>query len=140
VAFASVVDALRCAVEVQQGMAGRNADVPQEKRIEFRMGVHQGDIIVDTQGIFGDVVNVAARLERVAEPGGICVSSRVEEDTRGRLNVAFEDAGEQQFKNIERPVRVYRIRDRTLDRFSHRVPRADSTFRSREAQTVSDQG
>jgi adenylate cyclase len=108
--FASVVDALRCAVEVQQGMAVRNAEVPPEKRIEFRVGIHQGDVIVDGDDILGDGVNVAARLEGLAEPGGICVSDRVQEDARGRLDVAFEDAGGQQLKNIERLVRVYRVR------------------------------
>jgi adenylate cyclase len=105
VEFASVVDAVRCAVEVQRGMAERNAEVPQEKRIEFRVGIHQGDIVVEDQDIFGDGVNVAARLESLAEPGGICVSGRVQEDARGKLDVAFEDAGDQQLKNIERPVR-----------------------------------
>jgi TolB-like protein len=110
VEFASVVDALRCAVDVQRGMVERNADVAQEKRIEFRLGLHQGDIIIDGDDIFGDGVNVAARLEGLAEPGGICMSGRVQEDARGKLDVAFEDAGEQQLKNIERPVRVYRVR------------------------------
>jgi len=110
VEFASVVDAVRCAVEVQRGMAERNAEVPQEKRIEFRVGIHQGDIVVEDQDIFGDGVNVAARLESLAEPGGICVSGRVQEDARGKLDVAFEDAGDQQLKNIERPVRIYRMR------------------------------
>jgi TolB-like protein/Tfp pilus assembly protein PilF len=108
--FASVVDALRCAVELQRGMAERNAEVPHEKRIEFRLGIHQGDIIIDGGDIFGDGVNVAARLENLAEPGGICVSARVQEDTRGKLDIAFDDAGEQQLKNIARPVRVYRVR------------------------------
>ena len=110
VEFASVVDALRCAVEVQRTMAERNVEVPPEKRIEFRLGIHQGDIITDGGDIFGDGVNVAARLEGLAEPGGICVSSRVQEDARGKLDTRFEDMGEQQLKNIERPVRVYRIR------------------------------
>lgn len=110
VEFASVVEALRCAVEIQRGMAERNADVPQAKRIEFRLGLHQGDIVVDNRDIFGDGVNVAARLEGLAEPGGICVSGRVQEDARGKLDVTFEDAGEQQLKNIEYPVRVYRVR------------------------------
>jgi TolB-like protein/Tfp pilus assembly protein PilF len=110
VEFASVVDAMRCAVEVQRGMAERNAEVPQEKRIEFRVGIHQGDIIMDGGDIFGDGVNVAARLEGLAEPGGVCVSGRVQEDARGKLDIAFEDTGEQQLKNIERPVRVYRVR------------------------------
>jgi TolB-like protein len=109
VEFASVVDAVRCAVEVQREMAARNADVPQERRIEFRIGVHQGDIVVEDGDIFGDGVNVAARLEALAEPGGVCVSARVQEDAAGRLDLAFEDIGEQQLKNIARPVRVYRI-------------------------------
>ena len=109
VEFASVVDAFRCAVEVQRGMAERNAEVPQEKRIEFRVGIHQGDIIIDADDIFGDGVNVAARLEGLAESGGICVSARVQEDAHGKVDVAFEDTGDQQLKNIERPVRVYRV-------------------------------
>jgi TolB-like protein/Tfp pilus assembly protein PilF len=109
VEFASVVDALRCAVEVQRGMIERNAEVPQDKRIEFRMGIHQGDIIIDGGDIFGDGVNVAARLEALAEPGGICVSARVQEDVRGRLDIGFEDLGEQTLKNIAWPVRVYRV-------------------------------
>src|SRR6266700_2411447 len=96
--FASVVDALRCAVELQRSMAERNAEVPQEKRIEFRVGIHQGDIIIDGGDIYGDGVNVAARLEGLAEPGGICVSARVQEDAQGKLEIAFENAGEQQLK------------------------------------------
>jgi len=108
--FASVVDALRCAIEVQGGMLGRNADVPQEERIEFRVGINVGDIIIDGGDIYGDGVNVAARLEGLAEPGGICVSGRVQEDTRGKLDIVFEDAGEQRLKNIAQPVRVYRVR------------------------------
>jgi adenylate cyclase len=108
--FSSVVDAVRCAVELQRGMADRNAEVPQDKRIEFRIGVNVGDVIIDRDDIFGDGVNVAARLEGIAEPGGICVSSRVQEDAQGKLDIAFEDKGEQQLKNIARPVRVYRVR------------------------------
>jgi adenylate cyclase len=108
--FASVVDALRCAIEIQRGMLVRNADVPQERRIEFRVGINVGDIIIDGGDIYGDGVNVAARLEGFAEPGGICVSGRVQEDARGKLDIAFEDAGEQQLKNIAWPVRVYRVR------------------------------
>jgi TolB-like protein len=110
VEFASVVDALRCAVEVQRGMAVRNVDVPQDKRIEFRVGINFGDIIIDGGDIFGDGVNVAARLESLAEPCGICMSGRVQEDTRGKPDVAFEDIGEQQLKNIAQPIRVYRAR------------------------------
>jgi len=103
------VDALRCAVEVQREMALRNAGVPPENRIEFRIGIHRGDIVVEDGDIFGDGVNVAARLEGLAEPGGICVSSRVQEDAAGRLDLAFKDMGEQALKNIARPVRAYRI-------------------------------
>ena len=110
VEFGSVVDALRCAVEVQREMAGRNAGVPPDNRIEFRIGINVGDIVVEDGDIFGDGVNVAARLEGLAEPGGICVSARVQEDAAGRLDLAFEDIGEQQLKNIARPVRVYRVR------------------------------
>jgi len=109
VEFGSVVDALRCAVEVQREMALRNAGVPPENRIEFRIGIHRGDIVVEDGDIFGDGVNVAARLEGLAEPGGICVSSRVQEDAAGRLDLAFKDMGEQALKNIARPVRAYRI-------------------------------
>jgi adenylate cyclase len=108
--FASVVDAMRCAVEIQRDMRVRNTDVPQDKRIEFRAGLNVGDIIVDGDDIYGDGVNVAARLENMAEPGGICVSGRVYEDTRGKLDITFEDEGEQQLKNIDWPVRVYRVR------------------------------
>jgi TolB-like protein/Flp pilus assembly protein TadD len=110
VEFASVVNAVRCAIEVQRGMFARNTDVPNEKRIEFRIGINVGDIIIDSGDIFGDGVNVAARLEGLAEPGGICMSGRVQEDAQGKLDIAFEDAGEQQLKNIARPVRVYRVR------------------------------
>ena len=105
-----MIAAVRCAVEVQRAMGERNADVPQEKRIEFRMGINVGDIIIDGSDMWGDGVNVAARLEALAEPGGICVSGRVQEDVHGRLDIAFEDIGEQQLKNIARPVRVYRVR------------------------------
>jgi adenylate cyclase len=107
--FASVVDALRCATEAQQAMAGRNAGIAQAERIELRIGIHQGDIVFEDGDIFGDGVNVAARLEALAEPGGICVSARVQEDADGRLNLTFTDLGEQSLKNIARPIRVFRI-------------------------------
>src|SRR5215469_1376829 len=107
--FASVVDAVRCAVEVQREMAGRNADVPSDRRIEFRMGINLGDIIKEGRDIYGDGVNVAARLEALAEPGGICVSRMVRDNVRDKLDCIFEDLGEQQVKNIVRPVRVYRV-------------------------------
>ena len=108
--FASVVDAVRCAAEVQRGMAERNADAPAEERIEFRIGINLGDVIVEEHDIFGDGVNVAARLEALAEPGGICVSRVVRDQVRDRLDCAFEDLGEQSVKNIVRPVRVYALR------------------------------
>ena len=110
VEFGSVVDALRCASEIQDGMAERNATVPQDERIEFRMGLNVGDVVVEDGDIFGDGVNVAVRLEALAEPGGICVSARVQEDAAGKLDLVFEDIGEQQLKNIRRPVRVYVLR------------------------------
>ena len=108
--FPSVVDALRCAIDIQHAMVARNADLPMGKRIEFRIGINVGDIIVDDGDIYGDGVNVAARLEGLAEPNGICVSHRVMEDTRGKLDASFEDAGEQHLKNIAWPVQVYRLR------------------------------
>ena len=109
VEFDSVVDALRCATEAQAGMAERNATMPAKKRIDFRIGINMGDIVVEDGDIFGDGVNVAARLEALAEPGGICVSARVQEDAAGKLDLAFEDLGEQSLKNIARPIRAYRV-------------------------------
>ena len=114
VEFPSVVDAVRCAVEVQRGMVERNLDTPPEQRIEFRVGINLGDVIVEGDDIFGDGVNVAARLEALAEPGGICISRVVRDQVRDRLDYTFEDLGEQQVKNIARPVRVYRVRDNPL--------------------------
>ena len=111
VEFASVVDALRCATEWQHHMADRNSMESRDLRIDFRIGINMGDVVVENDDIFGDGVNVAARLEGLADPGGICVSARVQEDTAGKLDLAFEDMGEQALKNIARPVRVYRVRD-----------------------------
>jgi class 3 adenylate cyclase len=127
VEFASVVDAVRCAVEVQEGMAGRNADVPDDKRIAFRFGIHQGDIIIDDGDIFGDGVNVAARLEALADPGGICISARVQEDVTGRLNLDFDDLGEQSLKNIFRPIHTFRVKTTTTGtkEISKHAPVAD---------------
>jgi len=110
VEFASVVDALRCATEIQRSMTERNAEVPTAERIEFRIGINVGDIMSEGGDIFGDGVNVAARLEALADPGGICVSGRVQEDARGKFDIPFEDAGEQRLKNIAWPVRVYKVR------------------------------
>jgi len=115
VEFGSVVDALRCAVEVQREMALRNVGVLQERRIEFRIGINVGDVVVEDGDIFGDGVNIAVRLEGLAEPGGICVSVRVQEDAAGKVDLVFEDMGEQTLKNILRPVRVYRLRGRSAE-------------------------
>jgi len=112
VEFASVVDAVRCAVEMQREMIARTA-IPAERRIEFRMGINVGDIIIEDGDIFGDGVNIAARLEALAEPGGICLSAAAHEQVRDRLDIAFDDLGEQQVKNITRPVRVYQIRPKS---------------------------
>ncbi|HXP03849.1 MAG TPA: adenylate/guanylate cyclase domain-containing protein [Stellaceae bacterium] len=109
VEFQSVVDAVRCAVEMQREMAGRNAGIPAERRIEFRVGINLGDIVAEDHDIFGDGVNVAARLEALADPAGICISRTVREHIRDKLPYVFEDRGEQQVKNIARPVRVYAL-------------------------------
>jgi adenylate cyclase len=109
VEFPSVVDAVRCAVEVQREMTRRNAEIAPDRRIEFRIGIHVGDIVSEQDDIFGDGVNIAARLEALAEPGGICVSARVQEDAEGRLDATFVDDGQHQLKNIARPVRIYRV-------------------------------
>src|SRR5258705_10527140 len=95
VEFGSVVDAVRCAVEIQRDMAEQNVDVPQVKRIEFRVGIHVGDIIIDENDIFGDGVNIAARLEGIAEPGGVCISDDAYRQIRGKLDIAFDDMGPQ---------------------------------------------
>src|ERR1039457_3116065 len=109
VEFGSVVDAVRCAVDTQRGMAERNADVPIERRIELRMGINVGDIISDANDIYGDGVNVAARLEALADPGGIMVSRNVYDQVRDKLSFGFEDLGEQTVKNIARPIGVHRV-------------------------------
>src|ERR1700694_5043247 len=109
VEFVSVIDAVRCAVDIQRGMIDRNVGVPAENRIEFRVGINVGDIISDANDIYGDGVNVAARLEALAEPGGIMVSRNVYDQVRDKLNFGFEDMGEQTVKNIARPIGVHRV-------------------------------
>ena len=109
VEFASTVDAVRCAIDIQRAMPERNADMPPDKKIEFRIGINVGDIIVDGDDIFGDGVNVAARLESISEPGGICISNIVHQQVSGRVEASFADLGDQNLKNIARPVRAYRI-------------------------------
>ena len=107
--FASVVDAVRCAVEIQRAMADRNTDTPEDQRITFRIGINLGDVIADGDDIYGDGVNIAARLEALAEPGGICISRVVWDQIRDKLPYAFEDMGEQSVKNIARPVSAYAL-------------------------------
>src|SRR5436190_12542326 len=127
VEFGSVVDALRCATDVQQAMADRNSGVAGAQRIEFRIGINVGDVVVEDGDIFGDGVNVAARLEGLAEPGGICVSARVQEDVAGRLDLIFDDLGEQSVKNIVRPIRAYAL---TADAIAN-MPRAETPIARR---------
>jgi adenylate cyclase len=109
VEFASVADAARGAAEVQRAMAAQNITVPQHKRIEFRIGIHVGDIIIDKDDIFGDAVNIAARLEGIAEPGGICVSDDAQRQIRGKAGLAFDEMGLQSLKNIAEQMRAWRL-------------------------------
>ena len=118
VEFPSVVEAVTCAVAFQQGMAERNSGVPADERIEFRVGINLGDVIVEDGDIFGDGVNVAARLEGLAEPGGICISRTVHDQIRDKLPHAFDDLGEQSVRNIARPVRVYALRPEAVANLS----------------------
>jgi class 3 adenylate cyclase len=107
VEFASAVDAVQCAVEIQRAMVERNADVPLDRRIEFRIGINVGDIIEDSGDIFGDGVNVAARLESIAARGGICISQQVVDQIEGKLKLQCRELGRQNLKNISRPIEVY---------------------------------
>src|SRR5262249_19512931 len=107
--FTSVVDAVECAVAVQAVVAERNQGVPENRRMLFRIGINLGDILIEGDDILGDGVNVAARLEGIAEPGGICVSSSAYEQVRGKVPVEFTDLGEQTLKNIARPIRAYAV-------------------------------
>jgi len=106
--FSSAVDAVRCAVAVQRGMAAA-AEEPAERRLQFRVGINVGDVLADGDDILGDSVNIAARLESIAEPGGICLSAAAYEQVRGKLDLAVADIGEPELKNITRPVRAYRV-------------------------------
>src|ERR1700680_1441924 len=123
--FASVGGAMRCAAEIQRAMIDRDGQVPDERRIRFRIGINLGDVIAEGDDIFGDGVNVAARLEALAEPGGICVSGTVHDQIRDRLPYPFDDLSEQSVKNIARPVRVYALRpDSVAELPSASVPSA----------------
>ena len=106
--FASAVDAVRCAVAVQRGMAAA-ADEPAEQRLRYRVGINVGDVLAEGDDILGDAVNIAARLEAIAEPGGVCLSAAAYEQVRGKLDIAVDDMGEQDLKNIARPLRAYRV-------------------------------
>ncbi len=108
VEFASVVDAVDCAVDIQRGLADRNAEVPGSRRIDFRIGVNLGDVIIEGDDIYGDGVNVAARLQELADPGGVCIAGTVFDQVGRRPDLTFDDLGEQQVKNIDRPIRAYR--------------------------------
>src|SRR5215831_14627679 len=119
VEFVSVVDAVRCTVEIQRGMLDRNSSIPTENRIQFRIGINVGDIIIDADDIYGDGVNVAARLEALAESGGILVSRTVHDQVCDKLSFGFEDMGEQVVKNIARPIGVHRV---SLREAAHPTP------------------
>jgi adenylate cyclase len=124
--FASVVDAVRCAVEIQREMIDRNADFPVDRRIVFRFGINLGDVIVEPNDIHGDGVNVAARLEGLAEPGGVCISGTAHDQVRDRLPYVFTEKGEQTVKNISRPVRVYSLGANAIAALPASPPSADS--------------
>ena len=124
VEFASAVDAVRCAVEIQRAMSERSAAIPEDRRIDFRIGINVGDIIIDEGDVYGDGVNIAARLEGIADRGGICISDDTFRQVRDKIDVDFDDAGERQLKNIERPVRVYRVQ---LGKTVQRVERAPAS-------------
>jgi TolB-like protein/class 3 adenylate cyclase/tetratricopeptide (TPR) repeat protein len=135
--FPSVVDAVRCAVEVQRGMVDRESGVPEDRRIRFRIGVNLGDIIVEEHDIFGDGVNIAARLESLAEPGGICVSRMVRDQIRDKLPYAFEDLGEQSVKNIARPVRGFMMSAAAVKAFPSVASTAEAVRPAKPSSTPS---
>ena len=107
--FASVVDAVNCAVEIQRELAERNADLPENRRMAFRIGVNLGDVVIEGERIYGDGVNIAARMEGLAEGGGICLSGTVYDAIENKIGLEYENLGEQEVKNISKPVRAYRI-------------------------------
>src|SRR5690349_9676988 len=127
--FPSVIGATACAAEIQRVMAARNEEVPEPRRMLFRIGINLGDVIHDEARIYGDGINVAARLEGLAEPGGVLVSQAVHDQVRDRLDLFFEDLGERELKNIARPVRVYRLRT-PAEAKAHSVPSAGCRYRT----------
>jgi adenylate cyclase len=136
VEFPSVVNAVACAAEIQRRMRGRNADVPQERRIEFRIGVNLGDVIVENDDIYGEGVNVAARIENIAQPGGIAVSASVRDNIGNRLDLVFEDWGERVLKNIDRPVRVYNVLLGVTPAQPHAAARGEREALTREKPSI----
>src|SRR5690242_4403361 len=121
--FGSAVNAVQCAVELQQGMDAANNGLPEDRRIVLRIGVNLGDVMIEGSDLYGDSVNIAARLEAVAEPAGICISAKVHDEVRNRLNLSFDDLGERQLKNIATAVRVYRVsREANPDRLTPQPP------------------
>ncbi|NIO03265.1 MAG: hypothetical protein GTN74_01255, partial [Proteobacteria bacterium] len=111
--FPSAVDAVECAVEIQRDLASKNAELPENRRMEFRIGINLGDVIVERDRIYGDGVNIAARIEGLAEGGGICISGTVYDQVENKLSLDYESLGEQTVKNISKPVRAYRIRTKS---------------------------
>jgi adenylate cyclase len=136
VEFPSVINAVRCAAEVQRGMGDRNAETAEDKRITFRVGINLGDVIAEEDDIYGDGVNVAARLEALAEPGGICISRVVRDQIRDRLPYPFEDRGEQSVKNIARSVRVFALRPEAIAE----LPSASAPVRAPRRRTAARLG
>src|SRR6516165_10700963 len=134
--FSSVVDAVRSAVEMQRAMADRNAETVEDKRITFRIGINLGDVIAEEDDIYGDGVNVAARLEALAEPGGICISRMVRDQVRDKLDFSFEDKGEQSVKNIARSVRVFALRPEAVAELPAASVPAPAPLRRRTAHAV----
>src|SRR6266511_1517435 len=120
--FASVVDAVQCAVEIQTTLKAENANLPPDRRMEFRIGINLGDVMVEGEQIYGDGVNIAARMESLADPGGICISGTVHEHIRNKLSLRYEDLGEQVVKNITEPVRVWRVVVEPAAASGHKVP------------------
>jgi len=138
--FPSVVDAVECAVAVQTVMAERNEGVPEDRRLQFRIGINLGDILIEGDDILGDGVNVAARLESIAEPGGICISSSAYEQVRGKVTVEFADLGEHTLKNIARPVRAYTVAQDGLGVRRGNQDGSGASIRMRELRRARDVG
>ena len=136
VEFSSAVDAVRCAVAIQDAIADHPRSEPASQRLSFRIGLNVGDVIIDGEDLYGDGVNIAARLEGLAEPGGVLVSGNVHDHVAGRLSCRFEPMGEQHLKNIDRPVRVYQVLSEHAEAASNRTPAASSADSDREHPSI----